>query len=82
MIDEKRIKEILSEGAEIYNAPRSNLEHVGNWANSFSGEDYAVANSFYESMRLRNQKPSTFRWKIDKYLEKEIFIEISNKHPQ
>ncbi len=82
-MDEERIKEILSEGVGIYNNPQTNLEHFENWTKSFKGEEYVIANSFYESMRVRNQRPSTFRWKVDRFLKEEIFQEISNhKHPQ
>lgn len=82
LIDEGRIKELLSEGIGIYNDSKTSLSDVENWVKSFSGEEYKIANSFYESMRIRNQKPSTFRWRINDFLEEEIFKEISSTRPQ
>ena len=78
-MEEGRIKELLSEGAVIYDNSQLNLSDVENWVNSKTDEEYRVANLFYKSVQTRNQRPSTFLWgKINPSLEKEIFKEISN----
>ena len=81
MIEEKRIREMISDFAKIYN---SNLEKPNNyydWPINFSGEELDVAKNIYQYIIKRNCLTSTAIWRITGSLEKEIFEKIIFSNP-
>ena len=79
MVDEKRIREMISDFASIYNF---NLDHLpseakdySKWPELFTDEGRVIADFIYSYVNKRNS-PSTRILRITSSLEQEILEEI------
>ena len=78
MVDEDRIKGMISDFAKIYNSSLENPAHISysEWPKSFEGEDFVIASRICRYVSARNSRTSTAIWRISSFIEKELLEDI------
>jgi hypothetical protein len=80
MINEERIKEMISDFAKLYNF---NLEHLpsqakdySQWPNSFTGEEYEIALKIQDYVIEKNRAPNTRILTMGEFYKEKILEAI------